>query len=67
MKKVRPKRGGKRPGSGRKPTGRDPVRQLRMPDALVAEVMGWAKRQADRPTFSEAVRRLVAKALAWQD
>lgn len=63
MKKVRPKHGGKRPGSGRKPTGRDPVRQLRMTDSQYDAVAKWAAKQVDKPTWSEAVRRLLNKAL----
>lgn len=63
MKKVRPKHGGKRTGAGRPATGRDPVRQLRMPATLTDAVTQWAKKQTDKPTFSEAIRRLVAKAL----
>jgi hypothetical protein len=34
-----------------------------MSTALSDAVISWAKKQADKPTFSEAVRRLVMKAL----
>jgi hypothetical protein len=60
MKKATPKtRGGKRPGAGRPATGKDPVLTLRAPPALTGRVEDWAKRQADRPSRSEALRRLV--------
>jgi hypothetical protein len=36
---------------------------LRAPPALIAEVEAWAKRQPDRPSRSEALRRLVEMAL----
>lgn len=58
--KVKPKK------RGRPATGKDPMRGVRMSDDAAAQVMAWAKKQADKPTFSEAVRRLVAKALNWQ-
>src|SRR5215212_2921139 len=57
-KAVRPKR------RGRPPTGQDPVRFARMPDALWDQITEWAKRQHDQPSWSEALRRLVEKALA---
>jgi hypothetical protein len=49
--------GGKRPGSGRKPTGRDPVRTMRLSDEFIATVDAWAG--ANDATRSEAIRRLV--------
>jgi hypothetical protein len=64
MKKAMPKmRGGKRPGSGRKPTGRDPSRTFRLSDEFMATLDAWSARQDDAPTRSEAIRRLVAQAL----
>jgi hypothetical protein len=39
------------------------MRQLRMAKEQAAAVTAWAKRQEDRPNWSEAVRRLVAFAL----
>jgi hypothetical protein len=58
MKKAIPKmRGGKRPGSGRKPTGRDPVRTMRLSDEFITTVDAWAA--ANDATRSEAIRRLV--------
>ncbi len=60
---AKSKRGGRRKGAGRPATGQASVRQLRMPDPQVKAVMQWAKKQTDKPTFSEAIRRLVAKAL----
>jgi hypothetical protein len=50
-------RGGKRPGSGRKPTGRDPVRTMRLSDEFIATVDAWGA--ANDATRSEAIRRLV--------
>jgi hypothetical protein len=60
MKKAIPKmRGGERPGSGRKPTGRDPARTFRLSDEFMATLDAWSARQDDAPTRSEAIRRLV--------
>jgi len=61
-KKVIPKKRG-RPPSG----GRDPLMALRMPPALRSDVEAWAKRQADNPSRSEALRRLVEMALKAQE
>jgi hypothetical protein len=58
MKKEMPKtRGGRRPGSGRKPTGVDPARTIRLSDEFIAKVDTWAG--ANDTTRSEAIRRLV--------
>jgi hypothetical protein len=60
MKKaIRKARGGKRPGSGRKPTGVDPARTIRLSDEFIAAVDAWATDQDDPPSRSEAIRRLV--------
>jgi hypothetical protein len=60
MKKAIPKvRGGKRAGSGRKPTGRDPVRTFRLSNEFMAMLDAWAAKQDDTPGRSEAIRRLV--------
>jgi hypothetical protein len=60
MKKATPKKhGGARPGSGRKATGRDPTRTFRLSDEFMASVDGWAALQDDKPTRTEAIRRLV--------
>jgi len=56
-KKVIPKR------RGRPATGKDPTLTLRAPPAFRAEVEAWAKRQPDKPSRSEALRRLVEMAL----
>jgi hypothetical protein len=56
-KKVLPKK------RGRPATGKDPILTLRAPPALTAEVEEWARRQPDRPSRSEALRRLVEIAL----
>src|ERR1700730_5721848 len=60
MKKaIQKARGGKRPGSGRKPTGVDPTRTIRLSDDFIAMVDAWSVRQEDKPSRSEAIRRLV--------
>jgi len=60
MKKaIRKSRGGKRPGSGRKPTGTDPARTVRLSDEFMASLDAWSARQDDAPSRSEAIRRLV--------
>jgi hypothetical protein len=60
MKKAIPKtRGGRRPGSGRKPTGADPSRTFRLSDEFIATLDAWSARQDDTPSRSEAIRRLV--------
>jgi hypothetical protein len=60
MKKaIRKSRGGPRPGAGRKPTGTDPARTIRLSDKFIASVDGWAANQPDNPGRSEAIRRLV--------
>jgi len=56
-KKVIPKK------RGRPATGKDPMLTLRAPVALTAEVEAWANRQPDRPSRSEALRRLIEMAL----
>jgi hypothetical protein len=60
MKKATPKRhGGPRPGSGRPATGKAPTRTMRLTDEFIAKVDGWAAKQSDKPSRSEAIRRLV--------
>jgi hypothetical protein len=44
--------------------GETPVRALRLPDQLWTAVERWRHRQKDKPTKPEAVRRLLAFALA---
>ncbi len=44
---------------GRPATGKDPIRTFRLSDEKVAEVDAWAARQPDKPTRSEALRRLI--------
>ncbi len=65
MKKaIRKSRGGKRPRSGRKPTGTDPTRTVRLSDEFMASLDAWSARQDDAPSRSEAIRRLVEIGLA---
>jgi len=49
---------------GRPATGQDPVMAIRLPPALKSKVKAWAARQDDRPSLSEATRRLLEKAIA---
>jgi hypothetical protein len=66
MNNASRKHGGKRKGAGRPiTTGTYPSKPIRFPPTLSSAVEAWAKKQADKPTFSEAIRRLVAKALNW--
>jgi Arc/MetJ-type ribon-helix-helix transcriptional regulator len=51
--------GGKRAGSGRPATGRDPSRTFRLSDEFIAKVDAWGASQGGAPTRSEAIRRLV--------
>src|SRR4051794_733570 len=59
MKKAIRRRGGKRPGSGRKPTGTDPDRTIRLSDQFLDKIDHWATQQEDQPSRSEAIRQLV--------
>jgi len=49
---------------GRPATGRDPVLALRLPLAVRSDIEKWAKQQNDKPSRSEAIRRLIEFALA---
>ena len=55
--KVQPKK------RGRPATGKDPLMGFRAPPELRASIVRWAETQADRPTLSEATRRLVERGL----
>jgi hypothetical protein len=48
---------------GRPATGQDPVTALRLSPKKRKEIEAWAAQQADKPSFSEAVRRLLDHAL----
>jgi hypothetical protein len=48
---------------GRPATGQDPLLNFRAPPALVERVDNWAAKQQDTPSRSEAIRRLIEKAL----
>jgi hypothetical protein len=52
--KVKPKN-----PRGRPATGKDPVVGLRMSPNLRGAIVKWAEDQPDKPTLSEATRRLV--------
>jgi len=49
---------------GRPATGRDPVTAIRLPEDLRVRVEAWAAIQNDKPSRSEAIRRLVEMGLA---
>jgi len=49
---------------GRPRTGESPVLALRLSPALRADIESWARQQQDRPSRSEAIRRLIEFALA---
>jgi Arc/MetJ-type ribon-helix-helix transcriptional regulator len=49
---------------GRPAPGQDPVMAVRLPPELKSNVGAWANRQKDKPSLSEAIRRLLEKALA---
>jgi hypothetical protein len=44
---------------GRPATGKDPMMGFRAAPVLRASIVRWAENQPDRPTLSEATRRLV--------
>src|SRR5947199_9777503 len=48
---------------GRPATGQDPVSAIRLSTALKSAVENWAKQQEDKPSRSEAIRRLIETAL----
>jgi DNA-binding XRE family transcriptional regulator len=48
---------------GRPPRGQDPVLALRLPPALRSHIETWADMQKDKPSRSEAIRRLIEVAL----
>ncbi len=52
-------KGGARPGAGRPATGRNPMAGVRLSPEKRREVEEWAAQQGDKPSFSEAVRRLI--------
>jgi hypothetical protein len=49
----------KKRGRGRSPTGVRPIAGIRLSNETRAAVKRWAASQRDKPTFSEAVRRLI--------
>jgi hypothetical protein len=54
-----PSRDKKRKKMGRPATGHDPQFAFRIPLATIAAIEAWAKQQPDKPSRSEALRRLV--------
>jgi hypothetical protein len=57
---VKPKNRG-RPKTG--VDNRDPIVGIRMPPEMRRAVEGWASNQDDKPSLSEALRRLVERGL----
>jgi Arc/MetJ-type ribon-helix-helix transcriptional regulator len=49
---------------GRPATGQIPARSIRLPEELSARIDGWAVKQVDKPSRSEAIRQLVELGLA---
>jgi hypothetical protein len=45
-------------------TGTTPLSSIRIPLPMLRDIDAWAKRQPDRPAKAEAIRRLLAQALA---
>ncbi len=48
---------------GRPATGQDPLLNFRAPPELTERIDAWAAKQKDAPSRSEAIRRLLEKAL----
>ncbi|TXN15873.1 hypothetical protein FV219_01500 [Methylobacterium sp. WL122] len=48
---------------GRPATGKDPATSIRLSPDIRAEIDAWSATQPDRPSRSEAIRRLVEEAL----
>jgi hypothetical protein len=49
---------------GRPATGQDPVLTVRLSPNTRLAIENWAKQQKDKPSRSEAIRRLIEMALA---
>lgn len=48
---------------GRPATGQDPVTAIRLSPELRTKIDAWAAAQEDRPPRSEAIRRMIERAL----
>ncbi|MCC3245092.1 ribbon-helix-helix domain-containing protein [Methylocystis sp. WRRC1] len=48
---------------GRPVTGQEPLVTFRAPASLIERIEKWAARQKDAPSRSEAIRRLLEKAM----
>jgi hypothetical protein len=53
--------------TGRPATGKDPLVALRLSPEKRREIEEWAVQQPDKPSFSEAVRRLIDRGLLSKD
>jgi hypothetical protein len=49
---------------GRPATGQDPVLTIRLAPSARLAIENWARQQKDKPSRSEAIRRLIEIALA---
>jgi hypothetical protein len=49
---------------GRPATGQDPVLTVRLPPDTRLAIENWARQQKDKPSRSEAIRRLIEAGLA---
>jgi hypothetical protein len=49
----------KKRGRGRPATGQDPTLTVRLPMDLRSSIETWAEQQKDKPSRSEAIRRLI--------
>jgi hypothetical protein len=63
----KPEKPEKKNRGGRPATGRDPLVALRLSPEKRREIEAWAARQDDKPSFSEAVRRLIDRGLLSPD
>ena len=52
---------------GRPATGKEPLIGFRAPPELTDRIDAWAAKQKDEPSRSEAIRRLLEKALGKSD
>jgi hypothetical protein len=51
---------------GRPPVGSKPI-NVKMPPPQLARLKAWVKRQPDKPTLAEALRRLADKAMTCEE
>lgn len=49
---------------GRPATGTNPMFGVRMDESMQGRIRAWAAKQSDKPSFAEAIRRLVTIGLS---